>query len=173
MDIPAPGKLTGVNTRQRIHTSESRTIPMNVLLNVTWLSDSVCTHVTHDAFLLVSFCSSLRPGFQTVTRSKKHVLKNWLMMDKNGTPVRTIYRRVPVLQNLRSLCSPGARTSFSSRSNLGTTVITKIFETSSWRTRRTNLEAHGTLSTSALLGKIGSTIASQKTRAQLYSPEAA
>ena len=42
------------------------------------------------------------------------------MMDKNVTPVRTFYRRVPVLKNLRSLYSLGATTSFSSVSNLAT-----------------------------------------------------
>ena len=42
----APGKLAGTNTLQRNCTSEPRTFSMNFLLNVTCLSDGMCTHLT-------------------------------------------------------------------------------------------------------------------------------
>ena len=55
-------------------------------------------------------------------QSRKRILNcgNGLMMDKNVTLVRTIYKRVPAPQNQRSYGSPGAMTSISSMSCLGT-----------------------------------------------------
>ena len=53
---------------------------------------------------------------------QKAYLEEWQRIDdeQGRDPGRTIYRRVPVLQNLRSLRNPGARITISSKSNLGT-----------------------------------------------------
>ena len=92
---------------------------MNFLRMVTCFSESVYTHVTLEALLLVLPSPSSRPsylddgmdlsvetvlGFQLVTRCKKLILKNGnaLMMFKNVIPSRTMYGRNLALQNLRS-----------------------------------------------------------------------
>ena len=90
---------------------------MNYLLNVTCLSGSVRTHVTLEAFLLVSPYPCARPSYlddgmdpsvetvldpKQVTRSKKLILKNAnaLMMFKNVIPPRTMYGRILAVHNL-------------------------------------------------------------------------
>ena len=109
---------------------------MNFLLNETWLSDSVCTHVTLEAFLLVSFCPSSRPTItmaEWICRRKpfwipvgdtfqKPSLEEWQLVDDGSKrdPVRTIYRRVPTQQNQQNHGGPGAMTPLTNRRRLET-----------------------------------------------------
>ena len=187
MDILANRKLTGVNTHQRIHTSESRTIPMNFLMNVTWLSDSVCTHLTLEAFLLVSLYPFSRPiilmtywvcrwkPYWIPTVDTQHILNNGngLMMDKN-VPFEDILQTRPCTTESSKLFAVQEQgRHLQAGATLGHSVITKIFVASCSRTRRANLEALGNPGCLSLLGNIWITIALPKTRVQSYSSKAA
>ena len=134
---------------------------MSCLLNVTWLSDSVCTHVTLYALSLClplniivtawyrwrnEFVGGHSFGFRAVTRSKKLISKNGNGFKRRTKPCPRWRRATSDLQNYKigkGTDGQARRVEHHTWTASWRSLLAEVTVASMWRIRRTIRETRG------------------------------